>query len=358
VYPTRQWAAWEVTNRVLVVAAIGAIMLSAGCSAVPVATWRASAPPSSTPGPAVSQLPGFSLSDPPPVIDHGPRTGNHVALTFDSNMTMGMRAKLAHHQSVSYANVKVLDILEQQHVPATFFLTGLWVEQYPAVTRRIAANPDFELANHTYSDRAYTPNCYSQPLMPAADMAADIVHTFNLLRLYGGNQTDYFRFPGLCSNRAALTAISSTHVTVIKGDVVSGDPFATAFQPIVTAVLARVRAGSIVIMHITKDNARMTDQALPPILAGLRQRGLVPVRLSQLLARPGTSTSPTATMTDELTQSTDPANPAAPRWQADPCDSGPGRRPDPYGLMGSAGSARRPEPVLLEMARLRPSASD
>jgi peptidoglycan/xylan/chitin deacetylase (PgdA/CDA1 family) len=187
-------------------------------------------------------------------------------------------------KTVSYANLKVLDILEQQHIPATFFLTGLWVEQYPAVTRRIAGNPDFELANHTYSDRAYAPNCYNQQSMPKADMASEIVHTFDLLRPYGGNQTDYFRFPGLCRNAAAMAAISGTHVTVIGGDVVSGDAFATAVQPIVNAVLTRVRPGSIVVMHITRDNARMTDQALPPILAGLRQRGLQPVRLSELLA--------------------------------------------------------------------------
>ncbi|MGE5156044.1 MAG: polysaccharide deacetylase family protein [Betaproteobacteria bacterium] len=318
-------------DRILVVAAACAILLATGCSSAPLATWRAAGAPTSTPpGPIVTPLPGFTLSDPPPVFDHGPRTGNHVALTFDSNMTVSMRLKLARHEAESYANVKVLDILERQHVPATFFLTGMWVEQYPDVTRRIAANPDFELANHTYSDRAYTSNCYSQPVMPAADMATDILHTFDLIRPYGGHQTNYFRFPGLCSSRAALAAIASTHVTVIRGDVVSGDPFATAVAPIVHAVLTRVRSGSIVIMHITRDNARLTDQALPPILAGLRERGLVPVRLSELLAgQPGASASPTAPATaataSEVARPTDPVGPAMPRWLPGPWDSERGR---------------------------------
>jgi hypothetical protein len=72
-------------------------------------------------------------------------------------------------------------------------------------------------------------------------------------------------------------------VTVIDGDVVSGDPFARSAAPVVRAVLSQVRPGSIVIMHLTEANARYTDDALPPILAGLRERGLQPVTLSELL---------------------------------------------------------------------------
>jgi hypothetical protein len=70
---------------------------------------------------------------------------------------------------------------------------------------------------------------------------------------------------------------------VVDGDVVSGDPFATAYQPIVRAVLSTVRAGSVVIMHVTEANAQYTDEALPLILAGLKEKGLVPAPLSEVL---------------------------------------------------------------------------
>ena len=244
--------------------------------------------PTASPAPTVSPEPllpaGYSTADVPPVVNNGERTGNRVALTFDADMTTAMVAKLANGQAHSYANLKVLEILEQQGIPATFFLTGMWVEQYPDVARRLAANPAFELANHTYSHRAYTPNCYTLPQLPAAEMAVEITHTFELIRPYGGRQTNYFRFPGLCNSAAALVAIAPTHVTVIQGDVVSADPNATAAQPIVRNVLTKVQPGSIVVMHITEDNARWTDEALPDILNGLRERGLRPVCLSELLA--------------------------------------------------------------------------
>jgi len=216
-------------------------------------------------------------------VTHGPRTGNAVALTFDADMTTGMLAKLASGQARSYANLKVIELLERESVPATFFLTGMWVQKYPEVTARLAANPRFELANHTWSHRAYTADCYHLPRVPRVEIAAELERTFDIIKPYGGNQTRYFRFPGLCYNAAALVAIAPVGVTVVQADVVSGDPQATAWEPIVRAVLTKVQPGSIVVLHVTEDNARMTDEALPHILAGLREKGLRPVRLSELL---------------------------------------------------------------------------
>ncbi|MEQ4301319.1 polysaccharide deacetylase family protein [Plantactinospora sp. B6F1] len=220
----------------------------------------------------------------PPVVAHGPRTGNLVALTFDADMTDAMLGNLRAGRARSYANLRVVDLLERERVPATFFLTGKWVERYPELTRRLAGNPRFELANHTYGHLAFTRDCYGLPRLPAARMTEDVDRTFRLIEPYGGRQTRYFRFPGLCHDPAALAALAPLGLTVVDGDVVSGDPFATAWRPIVRAVLSKVRPGSIVVLHVTEENAAMTDEALPHILAGLRDRGLRPAPLSEVLA--------------------------------------------------------------------------
>jgi peptidoglycan/xylan/chitin deacetylase (PgdA/CDA1 family) len=219
----------------------------------------------------------------PPVVNHGPRTQKVVALTFDADMTPSMLAALKSGQVRSYANLAILDILEERQVPATFFVTGMWAERYPSVLKRIAAEDRYEIANHTYRHAAYKPNCYTLEQLPRTEMTADARRTFDVLAPFGGNQTRYFRFPGLCHDSAALTALAPLGVTVVDGDVVSGDPFATAAAPIVRAVLERVQAGSIIILHITEANAAFTDEALVPILEGLAERGLRPVKLSELL---------------------------------------------------------------------------
>lgn len=272
--------------------AIGAIALSllggvacgpATRTATPMGapTQATSNEPEATRSPGTT--PDGTVSPTPAVVSHGARTGSMVALTFDADMTVEMLAKLADGQASSYANLKVIELLEQQAIPATFFLTGLWVQHYPQVTQRLADNPLFELANHTWSHRAFTPDCYHLAQVPPAEMASELRRTFDIIKPYGGNQTRYFRFPGLCYDTAALVAIAPVGVTVVQADVISGDPQATAWEPIVNAVLSKVAPGSIVVLHVTEDNARMTDEALPPILDGLRAKGLRPVRLSQLL---------------------------------------------------------------------------
>ncbi|RLP85407.1 polysaccharide deacetylase [Micromonospora sp. CV4] len=218
------------------------------------------------------------------MVDHGPRSGNRVALTFDADMTDGMLQNLRTGRVKSYANLRIVDLLEREQIPATFFLTGKWVQRYPEVTRRLAGNPRFELANHTYGHEAFTGDCYDLPRVRATGMTDNVARTFRAIEPYGGRQTRYFRFPGLCHDAAALDALAPLGLTVVDGDVVSGDPFATAWEPLVRAVLDNVRPGSVVIMHVTEANARMTDEALPHILAGLRERGLVPATLSEVLA--------------------------------------------------------------------------
>lgn len=242
-------------------------------------------PPAEPPTPgATALLPGATRpGSRPPVVDHGRRTGNRVALTFDADMTDGMLYQLRTGRVGSYANLRIIDWLEREAVAATFFLTGKWVEQYPDVTRRLADNPRFELANHTYGHLAFTPDCYHLPRIPEQQMTRDVARTFELIEPYGGRQTRYFRFPGLCHDGAALAALAPLGVTVVDGDVVSGDPFATAWQPIVEAVLAGVQPGSVIVLHVTEANAPMTDEALPHILAGLAERGLVPAPLSEVL---------------------------------------------------------------------------
>ncbi|MDG4781370.1 polysaccharide deacetylase family protein [Micromonospora sp. WMMD961] len=253
-----------------------------------VASSSAAAPPPSTgvpsPGAAAARVPGATpIGTRAPVVDHGPRTGNRVALTFDADMTDAMLASLRAGRVKSYANLRILDLLEREGVPATFFLTGKWVQRYPDVTRRIAGNPRFELANHTYGHAAFTADCYDLPSQPVSELRGDVAKTFEVIKPYGGRQTRYFRFPGLCHDAAALDALAPLGVTVVDGDVVSGDPFAKSWKPLVRAVLDHVRPGSVVIMHVTEANAAMTDEALPHILAGLRERGLTPAPLSEVL---------------------------------------------------------------------------
>ncbi len=258
-----------------------------GSSPPPAAVSSASAPQAASPVPPGTGGPGYVAAGAgSTVVTHGPTDRHAVALTFDSNMTDAMLRRLDVHEVDSYANTAVIDELEARHVPATFFLAGKWVERYPDLTRRIAADPDFELASHSYAHRGFTSRCYGLEPEPSADMAHDVERSFAVLTPFGGHQTRYFRFPGGCYDAAALRAVAPTHATVVQYDDVGDDPFNRDAAGIAARVLRQAHDGAIVVLHITKANAPRTADALPSVIDGLRARGYRLVTLSDLLGAP------------------------------------------------------------------------
>lgn len=220
----------------------------------------------------------------PVVVFHGPRNRKQIALTFDSNMTDAMLGRLADGKVKSYANTAVVDELQKSHTPATFFLAGKWVQAYPELTRRIAADPGFEVASHSWAHEGFRGKCYGLGTVGRADMAADVERSFQVLGHYTDHATRYFRFPGGCYDAAALDAIAPVGCTVVEYDDVSGDAFGNNPARITADTVKNAKPGSIVVLHITEANAPETAIALPAIIKRLRGEGYRLVTLGDLLA--------------------------------------------------------------------------
>ena len=246
-------------------------------------------PGEARPDPAIATLPqptgpgAVPRGTRPPLIFHGPRDRKRIALTFDSNMTDAMLRRLAHGTVKSYANTAVIDELQKSGTPATFFLAGKWIQAYPELTRRIAADPNFQLASHSWAHEGFRPGCYGLGTINRAGMAADVERSFEVLARYTTHPTRYFRFPGGCYNDTALAALAPVGCTVVEYDDVSGDAFGVNPRTIAATTVAQAKPGSIVVLHITEANAPETALALPTIVKQLRARGYDLVTLGDLL---------------------------------------------------------------------------
>ena len=208
-------------------------------------------------------------------FDHASTSQKIVALTFDGDMTPGMLRELKSGKVASWYNEKVIAALRQQQAPATLFLTGLWIETYPAATKELSDDPLFELGNHSYSHGAFHSPCYSLFPIPDAKQAAEVQKTDDLLRKYATSYKKYFRFPGLCSDAAAVKRVEDQGYVVIGGDVDGADAFEKSPKWVASDVVAHVRPGSIVVLHMHGGpNAPATAGALPDIITKLRARGI------------------------------------------------------------------------------------
>jgi peptidoglycan/xylan/chitin deacetylase (PgdA/CDA1 family) len=221
-----------------------------------------------------------------PVLDHGPRDRKLIALTFDADLTALMRRRLVSGQVKSYYNKALIDELRALHVPATMFLTGMWMEQYPQVVKELAADPLFELGTHTYDHRGFTKHCYTLGTVPRAQMLTDVQRAVVQLDQLDPHATRWFRFPGGCYDTTAQHELAPAGVTAVGLDVPGADGFAKSPQPIIKQVLDHVQNGSIVVLHMHGgDNAPYTAQAVGPIVRELRARGYELVTVTQLVSR-------------------------------------------------------------------------
>ncbi|MFF6988587.1 polysaccharide deacetylase family protein [Streptomyces sp. NPDC010273] len=272
-------------RQVAAACALGAALTACGAPSAP----HASRPAPSAPSAAVSRPP--TLAPGPagltPVFKNGPRVGGKtVALTFDADMTAdeGPRAAKGEH----FDNPQLISTLRTLKVPATVFMTGRWADEYPAEARAIGRDPQFEIANHSYSHYAFTGDCYGLPTVAPDRMKADVERAYTAFKKAGvPNAMPYFRFPGGCYDRQALKTLSAVGVTAVQWDVVSGDAFATDSDAVAQQVLDGVKPGSVVVMHCTRSAAPATERAVRMVVPELRKKGYRFVKVSELIGATG-----------------------------------------------------------------------
>ncbi|MEU9451394.1 polysaccharide deacetylase family protein [Streptomyces sp. NPDC048277] len=273
----------RIAGTTAVCVALGTALAACGSAQAPQAS-QAGHPAPAKPAPAAKPPtlpagPGGAA----PVFFNGPRAlGKTVALTFDADMTadQGPRAASGEH----FDNPALIATLRRLKVPATVFMTGRWADQYPDQARSLGRDPQFEVANHSYSHYAFTDDCYGLPTVSGAHMKSDVQRAYTALLKAGvPHPMPYFRFPGGCYDQQALRAVGGLGVTAVQWDVVSGDAFATDADAVTKQVLDGVKPGSVVVMHCTRSAAPTTEEVVRNVVPELRKRGFRFVKVSELI---------------------------------------------------------------------------
>jgi len=240
-----------------------------------------------TPSPTPVSPPHVTRAPPTPagLVLHGRRTRRWVALTFDADMTVGMRAQLRAGRVGGWYDEALFHELKATRTPATIFLTGLWTVQYAGRVRALAKDPLIELENHSLDHAGFLTPCYGLPTVATErQKRTEIEAATQIIRRVAGASPRYFRFPGGCHTTDDVRLVRSFGERPVQWDVVSGDAFQRDPGVIVRQVMTHVKPGAIVIAHcIGAPNTPATAAALARIIPALRARGYRLVTLSQLL---------------------------------------------------------------------------
>ncbi len=226
-------------------------------------------------------LPISTTSAIPKEFNTGPSDKPRVALTFDADMTPGMKKRLAEHKIESWYNKDVVDILIRTQTKATLFLTGMWVEVYPKEAKELVQNSLFEIGSHSYSHPAFRWPCYTLRRINQNEKGTEIDKTQAILKSIGV-ENKLFRFPGGCHSKEDSDLVNSRGLSIVNWDVASTDAFNQNTDRIVKRVAGKVKNGSIVVFHLHGGpNAPKTAPALEQIIVKLKERGFEFVKVSE-----------------------------------------------------------------------------
>lgn len=162
---------------------------------------------------------------------------------------------------------KLLDLLQEKGVKATFFVVGKRADRYPEIVRRAWVEGHL-IANHTWSH--YSLFCF---LMPRR-LRAEIERGTDSVRRSCGFRPRFFRSPVGMRHPLLGPYLKDAALEYVSWTIRTRDTL-TANSSVLARRILKAQSGDIILLHDHLPGG--TDamlQALPRVIDELRQRGL------------------------------------------------------------------------------------
>ncbi len=182
-------------------------------------------------------------------LNKGPR--NSITLTFDD----GPHPELT---------PKILAVLNQYQVKATFFVIGKNAEQYPDLVKRIV-NEGHIVANHSYSHHHFI------GFFSRKRLEADIEKCNQIIFDLTGKRPAYFRPPFGVTNPRYADVLKKLNMQSIGWSLRSLDTQAKNKYELIQRILSKICKGDIILLH---DNQQVAFDALDDIIEHGRNKKL------------------------------------------------------------------------------------
>jgi peptidoglycan/xylan/chitin deacetylase (PgdA/CDA1 family) len=207
-----------------------------------------------------------------PVISRGPRDKSRVALTFDDGPLPG-------------TTDRILDVLGELKAQAVFFVIGQHAEKWPHLVKRIHEEGHV-VSNHTFAHHHFgLCGLYRY-------WQAEINRTDDVIERIIGCRPALFRPPMGYKHWHVMNAAADTGHAVVAWSRRARDVWDSSPAVILSRLLEPAKPGDVLLLHdgnnpwLKPQDRSAAPEAVRALVEGLRQRGLEPVRLDELLKIP------------------------------------------------------------------------
>lgn len=197
--------------------------------------------------------------------------GKQVALTFDDGPD-------------EIVTPKILDVLKEHNVKATFFILGNRANTHPDIVKRIV-DEGHAIGNHSWSHPNFDNISMEEALKEVED-------TQSLLESTIGYRPSLFRPPYGALKQDKLDQLSQMNLAVVNWTVDTMDWSGVSSEEIIGLVREQLYPGGIVLQHTAngKNHLANTIEALKQMIPELSEDGYSFVTVPELLNLPDSQT--------------------------------------------------------------------
>lgn len=190
----------------------------------------------------------------------------------------------------------ILDILKQEGIHATFFLSSPWADKHQELVQRMVKE-GHEIGSH--GNRHIDLNTLGSP-----EIENEITISQKVLEKITGRSVQLIRTPNGAYNNKVISEAHKLGYRVIQWSVDSLDWKRPGASAIINNVLNGIKpgggakTGDIILFHAS-DSAPDTPQALPTVIKNLKSKGYSLIPVGQLLDQASSTWPPESNLKEE-----------------------------------------------------------
>lgn len=179
-----------------------------------------------------------------------PNSENAVFLTFDDSPH-------------PIQTPKILDILKENNIKATFFCVGANIKNNESIVKRIV-DEGHQIGNHSFSHSGRF------PLLCKHNMITDILQCQMAIEKATGQKCVLFRPPFGVTNPTVAKAVKCLNLKVIGWSIRTYDTNKPTTKKLQRRIVRGLKPGAIVLLHDVLDNSDIT---LPMVIETIKSKG-------------------------------------------------------------------------------------
>ena len=183
---------------------------------------------------------------------------------------------------------ELIEFLREQKIPATLFLTSIWIDANRELASELAKDPLFEIENHGYRHKPASVNgarVYGRRgTQSPADLYDEIEVNSVKIQSLAGHRPIFYRPGTAYFDDVAVKIVYDLGYIPMNFSVVSGDAAGFPAWKIEQRLNSKVRKGSVIIAHMNHPGKRLCP-AMKKSLMKLKTEGYRFVKLEEIRYR-------------------------------------------------------------------------